>query len=173
MAVQSENQLGIPGWGADLDPKNRPAVPKERIPARDIGVHWDLPEQQVQKVPVFHSTERTGITPVFGSSSPPSGLSGLLRKVGFQFSENDLRHWLILLFADRVNMVEGILQDLASGHIPNVFGEMGLRSEIKHNPKGLAQKTLVAGAAVGLVAFLIMRSRKGDKDSGARLSHPG
>ena len=28
----------IPGWGADLDPANRPAYPKERTPPRRVEV---------------------------------------------------------------------------------------------------------------------------------------
>lgn len=59
---------------------------------------------QLQKVEILRSNERPGLTPVFGTSTPPSGLSGMLRRAAFKFSENDLRHWLILLFADRVNV---------------------------------------------------------------------
>jgi hypothetical protein len=33
----------IQGWGADLDPANRPAVPMERTPPR-LDVPWDAPE---------------------------------------------------------------------------------------------------------------------------------
>ena len=43
----------IPGWGTDLDPANRPAVPKERIPARLPGLHWDEPEPQPPSVEVL------------------------------------------------------------------------------------------------------------------------
>jgi hypothetical protein len=100
----------IPGWGADLDPANRPAYPKERMPPR-LDVPWERPEQQTSEVLVLHSTERPGITPVFGTSVPPSGLSGLLRKRAFRRSENDLRHWLMLMLADRVNVVEGLASD--------------------------------------------------------------
>lgn len=102
----------IKGWGSDLDPQNRPAYPKERMPPRLEGVHWDQPAQQVQQVPVFHSIERPGMTPLFGSSVPPSGLSGVIRKQAFKLSENDVRHWLMLLFADRVNVVEGMFADV-------------------------------------------------------------
>jgi len=102
----------IPGWGADLDPANRPAYPKERMPPRLDNVPWGQPEQQQSEVLVLHSTERPGITPVFGTSVPPSGLSGMLRKRAFRRSENDIRHWLMLLFADRVNVVEGLVSDL-------------------------------------------------------------
>ena len=61
---------------------------------------------------MFHSTERGGVTPVFGTSVPPSGLSGMLRRRAFRRSENDVRHWMMLLLADRVNVVEGLLEDL-------------------------------------------------------------
>src|SRR5436309_1230257 len=110
----------IHGWGADVDPENRPAVPKERTPPRLEGVHWHEPEQQVARVKIHRSTERPGITPVFGTSTPPSGVSGVMRDVAFKYSENDIRHWLILLGADRVNVLEGLLDDLAHGHIPNL-----------------------------------------------------
>ena len=109
--MQASEFSHIVGWGADLDPANRPAVPKELTPPRLEGVHWDEPEQQPLSVEVFHSIERPGITPVFGTSVPPSGLSGVLRRAAFRRSENDLRHWLTLMLADRVNVVEGMLGD--------------------------------------------------------------
>lgn len=101
----------IPGWGADLDRSQRPAVPKERTPPR-LDVPWDAPAQQASGIRVLHSIEREGITPVFGTSVPPSGLSGLLRKRAFRRSENDVRHWTMLLLADRVNAVEGVFSDM-------------------------------------------------------------
>ena len=102
----------IEGWGADLDPADRPAVPKERNPPRLEGVHWEYPEQQPVRVEILHSTERPGLTPVFGTAVPPSGLSGVIRRRAFRHSENDLRHWLMLLAADRVNVVEGLIADV-------------------------------------------------------------
>ncbi|RYY59039.1 MAG: hypothetical protein EOO24_61045, partial [Comamonadaceae bacterium] len=114
----------IRGWGADLDRANRPAVPKERTPprlqAQGADVHGQELEHQYSDVKVFHSVERPGITPVYGTTAPPRGLSGLMRGAAFKYSENDLRHWLILMAADRVDVGEGLLEDLAHGHIPNV-----------------------------------------------------
>ena len=49
----------------------------------------------------------------------------------FKQSENDMRHWLMLLLADRVNVVEGLIDDLAHGHVPNLFKEMGGPDKIK------------------------------------------
>lgn len=101
----------IPDWGVDLDPAVRPAVPMEHTPPRLEGVHRGVPAKQRRTVEVLHSIERPGITPVFGSSVPPSGLSGWIRRGAFRLSESDLRHWMLLLLADRVNVVEGLVDD--------------------------------------------------------------
>jgi hypothetical protein len=147
----------INGWGADLDRKDRPAVPMERTPPRFIHQpEGELP-QQPERVEVLVSPERPGITPLFGTAQPPSGLSGMIRRLAFKSTENDLRHWLLLLLADRVNVVEGIADDLARGHIPNILGEMGIKAELKHNPAGLAKKALITTAVVGGVWYLLKR----------------
>lgn len=154
-----ESLAHIQGWGADLDRKDRPGVPMERMPARFINPQPGQPEQQVETVEVLVSNERPGITPVFSTRQPPSGLSGMIRRLAFKLTENDVRHWLLLLVADRVNMVEGIGQDLASGKVPNVLSEMGIKAELKHNPAGLAKKALIATAIVGGACYLMQRRR--------------
>jgi hypothetical protein len=120
------------GWGADLDPKNRPAVPMEKTPPHGTGAHWDEPERQIPRVKVFRSVEHKGLTPVFGTACPPKGLSGLIRKYAYKLSEEKKSHWLLLLFADRVDEFEGILSSLAKGRPHNPLAEMGLASEFKH-----------------------------------------
>jgi hypothetical protein len=149
----------IQGWGADLDPQNRPAYPKERTPPCLANVHWDVPEQQPVNIKIHHSIERPGVTPVFGTSAPPTGWSGKIRDFAFTLSENDIRHWLLLMFADRLNVVEGIGQDLREGHIPNILGEMGIRAELKHNPVGFATKVLVVAGIIGLVCSVRQRKK--------------
>ena len=151
---------GIEGWGADLDPQARPAYPKERTPPRFINRHWDELDAQRPSVKVFHSTERPGLTPVYGTAQPPSGLSGMLRAAAFKQSENDMRHWLMLLLADRVNVVEGIIEDLAHGHVPNLFKEMGGPAEWKYNRSGFYRKAAIAGGAVALLLLLNARRRR-------------
>lgn len=103
----------IPGWGADLDRRKRPAVPMERMPPREHDAHWDVPEPQPRTVEVLHSNERPGLTPVFGTAVPPAGLSGKIRRAAFRHSEGRIRHWMMLLLADRVNVVEGIVDDVS------------------------------------------------------------
>ncbi|GAB2569552.1 hypothetical protein ISP15_03220 [Dyella jejuensis] len=99
----------IPDWGADLDHENRPGVPMERLPPQ---ADREPPEQQACTVEILHSIEREGITPVFGTSVPPRGCSGRIRRVAFRHSENDVRHWMLLLLADRVNVIEGMAREV-------------------------------------------------------------
>jgi len=160
---RSAQRTDIPGWGADLDPADRPAVPKIRMPARLPGLHWEEPEVQPPSVEVLLSTERFGkMTPLFGSTVPPSGISGFLRRLAFRFSENDLRHWLVLLAADRTNMVEGVIDDLAHGHVPNLVDEMGLRSAWKYDRERTAKK-LAAAAGVATFLLVLAAARKSRK----------
>jgi hypothetical protein len=65
----------------------------------------------------------------------------------------------MLLFADRVNVVEGILDDLAHGHVPNLFAEMGGPAEWKYNRQGFIRKAMIAGAVVGLLVYANKRRR--------------
>lgn len=152
-----EQYAHITGWGADLDHANRPAYPRERKPNRLEGVHWQEPERQAKTVEVLCSNERPAITPLFGTTVPPSGVSGAMRRFAFRYSENDLRHWLVLLAADRVNMIEGLAGDLSGGRVPNIYAEMGGPAELKHNPAGVAKAALVLTAVVGLGYFLLKK----------------
>lgn len=154
-----EHLQRIPGWGSDLDHKNRPAIPMERTPPRFIHVPQGQPVQQAQTVEVFCSPERPGITPLFGTAQPPKWLSGAMRRAAYKLPENDVRHWLMLIAADRVNTVEGIVDDLRHGHVPNVLGEMGIRSELRYNPAGLVRKALITTIVVGGVMALLKRRR--------------
>ncbi|MDB5856213.1 MAG: hypothetical protein JWR22_4254 [Herminiimonas sp.] len=157
--TETADHSHIKGWGADLDHKNRPAYPMERTPPRLEGAHEHGLVDQPLKVKVFHSTERPGVTPIFGTSTPPSGLSGMIREAAYKLSENDIRHWLILMFADRVNVVEGIGADLMQGRIPNIFAEMGLNAEWKHNRAGLIRKVAIASTLAGVTYMLLRRKQ--------------
>lgn len=151
----------IPGWGADLDHADRPAYPMERMPPRLEHGHAHPPEDQPLNMTIFHSTERPGVTPLFGTSSPPTGLSGKLRGAAYQLSENDIRHWLLLLLADRINVVEGIGEDLMQGRLPNLLKEMGIASEWKYNRAGLIRKVAIATTVTG-IGYLLLRRKRDD-----------
>jgi hypothetical protein len=152
----------IKGWGVDADPKNDPTYPiKNRNNGEQEGYSWERPPQQPIDVEVLHSNERPNVTAVFGTSRPPSGLSGMIRRIAFNYSESSYGHWLPLMLADRVNVIEGILEDLMHGHIPNIFEELGWKAEWRYNRKNLVLRVLVR---VVLISAIIgyLRSRRDD-----------
>lgn len=150
----------IPGWGVDADPSNDPTYPMRHIEdQRTRGLAWPRPVQQQPDVEVLQSIEHNRLPAVVGTSVPPSGLSGMIRRYAFRRSESDWWHWLLLMGADRLNVVEGVVEDLAHGKVPNIPAELGWRSELKHNPKGMAKKAGVALALGG--AFVVLARRRG------------
>ena len=134
--AESTDQLRarIPGWGVDLDPRDRPAVPRERFDPGATGAHWDFPERQPETWPRERSIEHKFLTPVFGTSCPPKGLSGVLRKVAYaRYSEGRAAHWLILLAADRVDAIESHVRSFASLHPDNPVTQTGVLSEFSRH----------------------------------------
>lgn len=154
---QMDRAAEIAGWGSDVDPETRPGVPRDKAP--DIGAEHLYIDITRQKPPhrIHKSTEHGQMTPVFGTSCPPKGLSGRIRDAAYNLSEGRLARWMALMLADRVDMVEGVVADFARLRPPNVVREMGLRSEWRYNRKRVIKVAAVA-AAVG-VAYLLTRRR--------------
>lgn len=124
----------IPGWGADLDPADRPSVPRERFDPTFSGAHWEYPERQPEKWPRERSVEHTELPPVFGTTCPPKGLSGVIRKYSYaKYSEGQTAHWLLLVMADRVDTVESTLRSLLTLHPDNPVTETGVLAEAKYH----------------------------------------
>src|SRR5687768_2110511 len=82
-ASPDELRARIPGWGADLDPADRPSVPREELQPDLTGAHWEYPERQPEKYPRERSIEHAGLTPVFGTTCPPRGVSGAIRRYSY------------------------------------------------------------------------------------------
>lgn len=152
----------IPGWGSDADTRNDPTYPiRHREDLETRGLTWERPAQQAPDVEILQSIEHNRLPAVVGTSTPPSGLSGLIRRYAFRRSESDWWHWLLLMGADRINVVEGVIEDLGQGKVPNIPAEMGARAEWRHNKKGLATKVaVVAGVSLGLFFAFRRRDRK-------------
>ncbi len=154
------NAGSVKGWGVDADPDNDPTYPiKDRNNGEHEGYSWDRPDQQPIDVEVLHSNERPNVTAAFGDTLPPSGLSGMIRRKAFDYSEDTYSHWLPLMVADRVDMVGGIFQDLANGHIPNFFSEMGLKAEWKYNRKSFVTKVAIGAVIAGLAFAYFQRDK--------------
>ncbi len=156
----------IIGWGVDADPENEPTYPMKHWTGDDHKrLNYDRPDQQVSAIEVLHSNERPSRSAVFGTANPPSGLSGLIRRYAFKYSEGNWNHWLALLLADRINVVEGYIEDISHGHVPNIFNEHGMKTEWKYNRKKLIQKVAVGIVVTGFLFTLL--SSKGKKYSEA------
>ncbi|HLH27727.1 MAG TPA: hypothetical protein VKW77_02350, partial [Acidimicrobiales bacterium] len=116
----------------DRDAKRRPAVPREHFIYPNTGAHWKVPERQTPAGRRERSTEHAGLTPVFGTSCPPRGLSGTIRRLAYaRYSEGRTAHWLLLMLADRVDVLEGLLGDALRGRPDNPLAEYGLRAELR------------------------------------------
>jgi hypothetical protein len=150
----------IRGWGVDADPDNDPTWPI-RDQSRDEGLtrNWNRPTIQEQEVEILQSIEHIRRPAVVGTSSPPAGVSGVMRRAAFRWSESNWLHWLLLLGADRINVVEGVVGDLAHARVPNIPAEMGIRSQLRFNKRGLAKKAAVTAGIVAVAAGLIVRRR--------------
>jgi hypothetical protein len=165
----------IPGWGADLDPKDRPSTPKLQYQDDLTGAHWEFPERQPEKWPRERSVEHAFLTPVFGTAQPPKGLSGAIRTFSYaRYSEGRAAHWLLLVLADRVDAVEEHLRSFLSTRPDNPITETGVRSEFTHS--GLSSRLgkkrtdlvhqsldpiVVAGPWVAAGAAAVIALRKG------------
>jgi hypothetical protein len=156
----------VVGWAVDADPENDPTYPyRDRDKDEGLTRNWDRPPQQSSEVEILQSIEHVRTPAVFGTAAPPSGLSGVMRRGAFRWSESNWMHWLVLMGADRVNVVEGLVQDLARGKVPNIPAEMGIRSEWRHNKRGLATKVAVTAAVAG-AGYALLRWRSRDRDEG-------
>jgi len=147
----------VPGWGVDADPDNDPTYPYRDRSKDDHSGSWARPSQQDVEVEVLQSIEHKQRPAVVGTSTPPSGISGTLRRLAYTKSESNLLHWMLLLGADRVNMVEGLVHDLGRGKVPNIPGETGMRADWQHDKTRFFIKGGLGIAAVALIVVAVRR----------------
>jgi hypothetical protein len=149
-----KNFREVLGWGVDLH--ERPMFPKE-LPSTVMTVRGDVEDWQEPKVKIHMSNEQPNLTPVFGTSCPPSGLSGLLRDYAYQYGEATNRHWMTLILADRVNMVEKMIGDALRGHPDRYIKEKGWTAFYKYGDKSDRRKYVAFGAlALGAIALAVV-----------------
>lgn len=164
--AEFENNRGtdhshIKGWGIDADPENDPVYPmKKRTNEEHKGYTWERPPLQTEDVEILRSVERPNLTAVFGTSTPPSGLSGAIRRMAFKYSESSYGRWLPLMLADRIGIAEGIIDDLTHGRIPNIFAERGWQAEWKYNRKNFLIKAAAVAAATAAVTVMLLPKKK-------------
>lgn len=159
-----EKYSHIKGWAIDADAENEPTYPIKKWTGDDHQrLNYERPVIQPKTVEVLHSNERPSLPAVYGTSLPPSGLSGAIRRFAFKYSEGKWAHWLSLIFADRVNVMEGYVEDIKSGHVPNVFSEQGWKAMWEHNPKLVAKKVATGIIVSAVIAALLWPKNKSSK----------
>ncbi len=147
----------VVGWAVDADPENDPTWPmRDRSRDDGPGMNWTRPPQQEPEVEILRSVEHKALPAALGLSTPPSGLSGTLRRAAYRFSESQWGHWLLLMLADRINTVEGVVQDLGRGRMPNPLVEMGVVKQSRSRESAIATAAAV-GFGVGVVLLLMRR----------------
>jgi hypothetical protein len=78
----------------------------EELPHPRAGAQMPIEPQEADE-PVIHAHGGLPkMPPVFGTAAPPKGLSGVLRKVAYGYPDHWVRHWMVLLLADRVDVWE-------------------------------------------------------------------
>lgn len=143
----------IPGWGVDADPENDPTWPMlDRSQDDSQSRHWVRPPAQPQDIEVLMSVEFDERPAVFGTSSAPSGLSGRIRRIAFQSSESRWSHWILLMLADRINVIEGVAGDLSRGKVPDLIDEFGIAAAWKYDRAAVLRRMAAAAALTGLLA---------------------
>jgi hypothetical protein len=91
-----------PARGIDRDPARRPGVPAERPPQSQPHTQAAASMRQDGRP----SGVMESRTPVFGTAQPPRGLSGWLRRAAYGIPDHVARHWMLLILADRVDVLE-------------------------------------------------------------------
>jgi hypothetical protein len=93
-----------PHWGVDLDPDSRPGVPMMKTEPQIMeNARWPVERQVGEPASPRHGRSNKPMPPVFGTALPPRGVSGMLRRLAYRYPDHKPRHWLLKMFADRVD----------------------------------------------------------------------
>lgn len=129
--------------GTDLPPESRPGVPMDAEPHPAEGAHWQRPDRQRGSGERLHRAGLDRPTPVFGTAQPPRGASGLLRRAAYGIPEHYGRHWMLLMLADRVDVLEDRIGPTVAEPLRQA-GLDGVADRVQRNPLAA-----IAGALVG------------------------
>ncbi|RKG82685.1 hypothetical protein D7W79_01990 [Corallococcus exercitus] len=90
-------------WGVDLDPARRPGVPMMKEPRPMPNARFPPEPQQGPSAVPMHGRPNKQMPPVFGTATPLHGVSGLIRRAAYRKPDHYPSHWLLKMFADRVD----------------------------------------------------------------------
>ena len=164
-------KIEIPGWGIDLPRERRVGEHKMGdFSPSDNGAHWTKPDQQEAHVTILKSPDADvkELTPVFGTTFPPKGLSGVLRTYAYSVGEGYKRRWMTLLLADRVDVVESTVSELLFGFHADPEEPKKLRPAAIVAIAGVA--ALSVAGAIYFGARVRANRNSGKKTKGTRLA---
>lgn len=130
---------------ADAAPEDRPGVPREADPEAAERTNSGEPPAQPGREERSTRAALERATPVFGTAQPYRGTSGRMRRLAYSIPEHRVRHWLLLLAADRVD----VLEDRIGGVMGRMLGAIGLKRagrRVREDPL-----PVVLGAAAGML----------------------
>jgi hypothetical protein len=61
--------------------------------------------------------------------------------------------------ADRINEIEGIIEDLKKGTFPNILSERGMKASWKYNRNGVLKKVAIL-SVISIVAIKMLSRNK-------------
>jgi hypothetical protein len=152
-ATPTTGPTEAPG-GHDTDrPDERPGVPMEAERAPETGAHWAEPQRQTRGGEKhLHRAGLDDLTHVFGTAQPPRGVSGMLRKAAYRVPEHYGRHWMMLMAADRIDVLEGRLGETLADPMERIGFDAGAHYA-RTNPLAVVAGTVVGAWLARKVIF--------------------
>ena len=103
-AYQSIQETRRPPYAdVDRDPARRPGVPMMRDPQPWPNTRFPPERQPGRSAVPKHGRPNKPMPPVFGTATPPRGLSGAIRVFAYRLPDHYPSHWLLLMLGDRVD----------------------------------------------------------------------
>jgi hypothetical protein len=110
------------------------------------------------------SNEHPGLTPVFGDTVPSKGMARLIRDYAYQYGEATSRHWMLLMMANRVDVLETMIADALRGRPDHYIKEKGWSAKMKYD-EDAKRSVIVAGVVlVGAIGLGVALSRMMRRD---------
>jgi hypothetical protein len=108
ITMKEDESAEMANLPVDLRPEDRPGVPRDAEPHLLPGTHWLAPSQQPMMAPMTMRADLKCPTPVFSTAEPPKGASGAIRIMAYRIPDHRVRHWITLLFADRLDALANL-----------------------------------------------------------------
>jgi hypothetical protein len=147
--VEGEHLIGFDG-----PTERRPGEPMHAPPAPAAGAPTSPPTEQAGVERRLHRASLDRPTPVFGTAQPLHGASGLVRSAAYRIPEHHARHWLLLMTADRVDVLEDAVGALLGWPL-SALGAGKVADRLRSNPL-----PLLAGLVVGALVVSRARARR-------------